>query len=66
MLVHVPAAPLYPGEPYPGEPYRALFVRVYKFRVERLVDTVLRLAQGERWTIHPPQGERTYRSAISG
>lgn len=61
VLAYAPVAPL-----YPGEPYSALFVRVHKLGVERLVDTLLRLAQGERWTIHPPQGERIYRSAISG
>ncbi len=61
VLAYAPVAPLYPGEPYPS-----LFVRVHKFGVERLVDTLLRLARGERWTIHPPLGERVYRSTISG
>ena len=61
VLAYAPVTPL-----YPGEPYWSLFVRVYRFGVAQLVSTLARLAQGERWTIHPPQGERVYHSVISG
>ena len=61
VLAYVPVTPH-----FPGEPYSSLFVRVYESGVAQLVGTLSRLAQGERWTIHPPRGERVYRSAISG
>jgi methionyl-tRNA formyltransferase len=61
VLAYAPVAPLFPGESHPD-----LFVRVYKLGIDQLIDTLSRLAQGERWAINPLQGERIYRSNISG
>jgi methionyl-tRNA formyltransferase len=61
VLAYAPVTPV-----LPGESHSSLFVRVYESGVAQLVGTLLRLAQGERWTIQPPQGERTYHSIISG
>jgi methionyl-tRNA formyltransferase len=57
-------APVEPG--YPGERVAPLYVRIIEVGVERLLDALRRLAQGERWTIHPPQGVRVYRTVFSG
>jgi methionyl-tRNA formyltransferase len=56
-----------PVEPrYPGEGVEPLYVRVIEQGVEHLLDALCRLARGERWTIHPPEGERVYRTMFSG
>ena len=51
---------------YSGERVATLYVRIMKVGVERLLDALHRLGRGERWTIHPPQGERVYRTVFSG
>jgi hypothetical protein len=61
VLAYVPIETRYPGERFPS-----LYVRATKLGVERLIDALYRLAQGERWTIYPPQGEHVYRSEFSG
>jgi Formyl transferase len=61
VLAYAPVEQRFPGERYPP-----LYVRTYKLGVECLVDTLLRLARGERWTIDPPSGASEYRSSISG
>jgi hypothetical protein len=43
-----------------------LRVRTTEVGTERLVDALCRLARGERWIIHPPQGEGVYRTVFSG
>jgi Formyl transferase len=61
VLAYAPVEQRFPGERYPP-----LYVRTYKLGVKCLVDTLLRLARGERWTIDPPSGASEYRSSISG
>jgi folate-dependent phosphoribosylglycinamide formyltransferase PurN len=61
VLAYAPVEPRYPGERFPS-----LLVRTTELGVEHLVDALRRLEWGERWTIHPPQGERTYRTIFSG
>lgn len=61
VLTYAPVEPRYPGERFPS-----LYVRATKLGVERLVDALYRLARGERWVVHPPQGEHVYRSIFSG
>lgn len=61
VLAYAPIEQRFPGERYPE-----LSVRVHEAGVECLVETLLRLARGERWTIEPPPGARVYRSSISG
>ena len=61
VLAYAPVEPRYPGERFPS-----LLVRTTELGVEHLVDALRRLERGERWTIHPPQGERTYRTIFSG
>jgi methionyl-tRNA formyltransferase len=61
VLAYAPVEQRFPGERYPP-----LYVRTFELGVERLVDTLSRLACGERWTIDPPPGAQVYRSSISG
>jgi hypothetical protein len=61
VLAYAPVEP-----PYPGERFPSLFVRTTELGVEHLVDSLCRLERGERWTIHPPPGERVYRTIFSG
>ena len=61
VLAYAPVEPLYPGERFPS-----LSVRSTEVGVKRLVGALCRLAREERWTIHPPQGGRTYRTIFSG
>jgi methionyl-tRNA formyltransferase len=61
VLAYAPVEPRYPGERFPP-----LYVRTTEVGVERLVEALCRLARGERWTIHPPQGERVYHTVFSG
>jgi folate-dependent phosphoribosylglycinamide formyltransferase PurN len=61
VLAYAPVEPRYPGERFPS-----LYVRTIEVGVKHLVDVLCRLARGEQWTIHPPQGERVYRTIFSG
>jgi len=61
VLAYAPVTARYPGERYPN-----LFARVYEHGVERLVEVLLRLERGEHWKVEHPEGERVYRSTISG
>ncbi len=61
VLAYAPVKPRCPGERFPS-----LRVRTTEVGTERLVEALCRLARGERWTIHPPQGEGVYRTVFSG
>jgi folate-dependent phosphoribosylglycinamide formyltransferase PurN len=61
VLAYAPVEPHYPGERFPS-----LYVRITELGTKQLVDALCRLERGERWTIHPPQGERVYRTNFSG
>jgi methionyl-tRNA formyltransferase len=61
VLAYAPVRPRYPWERFPP-----LRVRTTEAGTERLVDALCRLARGERWIIHPPQGEGVYRTVFSG
>lgn len=61
VLAYAPVESLTSGEGYP-----ALYVRATQQGVERLVETLARLAAGERWVISPPTHTSVYRSTMSG
>jgi hypothetical protein len=61
VLAYAPVEARYPGERFPP-----LYVRTTEVGVERLIEALCRLERGERWTVHPPQGERVYRTIFSG
>lgn len=52
VLAYAPVAPLFLGEDYP-----ALFVRTTQQGVDRLIETLTRLAAGEQWVV-PTLGNR--------
>jgi folate-dependent phosphoribosylglycinamide formyltransferase PurN len=61
VLAYAPVEPRYPGERFPP-----ISVRIAEVGVELLVEALCRLERGERWTVHPPQGEHVYRTIFSG
>ena len=49
-----------------GERWLSLYVRATQKGVERLVEVLARLEAGEKWAVEPPQGDRVYRTTMSG
>ena len=50
----------------PGDGFAQLFVRATEQGVDRLLDVLSRLQNGERWSVAAEPGESAYRSTISG
>jgi hypothetical protein len=61
VLAYAPVTPLFPGEGYP-----ALFARATDKGVDQLVETLVRLEAGEKWSVPPPAHTGVYRSTMSG
>jgi methionyl-tRNA formyltransferase len=61
VLAYAPVAACGPGEAYP-----ALFVRATQQGVACLVETLTRLAAGEKWAVPSAGAPGVYRSTISG
>jgi hypothetical protein len=61
VLAYAPVEARYPGERFPP-----LYVRAIELGVRRLVESLRYMEQGRRWVVDPPEGERVYRSTLSG
>jgi methionyl-tRNA formyltransferase len=61
ILAYAPVASLFPGENYP-----ALFARATAQGIDRLVETITRLAAGEQWAVPAIGNTSVYRSTMSG